>query len=164
MQKPIMDSKYHLIIPGVAMLSTTVPLRNTSHFFAFMVNHCTLQQWKTNSAIVMTTADAPHGPYDVTNYKTIVPPWSHNPYITTHNNQYMIWHIGNGKTNGVVNCTNGTAHKRQSHVDTNSSLYVEVSNHSLYGPWTQLDQNTQIVIDETWENDPSNPAPFIFPN
>eukprot|EP01084_Bolivina_argentea_P045566 83884_1 len=71
-------------------------------FFAYMTNHCTLSTWTTNSEIVMTTADAPHGPYDVINYKMIIPPWSHNPYLSnytnpsTKQNQWMIWHIGDG--------------------------------------------------------------------
>lgn len=171
-------------------------------FFSFMTNHCTLSEWKTNSQIIMTTADEAHGPYDNINYETIIPPWSHNTYIVNYTrssslNQYIIWHIGNGTTNKEANCTsinmnnniiiNDNNNKLQSQtLDSNinnkqyknsgnklkvyqeSGLYYAVSNNSVTGPYYEnLSSNSisnEIIVNETWVADISNPAPFIFDN
>ena len=131
-------------------------------FFAFMVNHCTLSTWTTNSEIIMTTADEPHGPYDNINYKPIVAPWSHNPYLVNYTNpktgktQWQIWHIGNGLNNtNPKNCTSSnpvdsnTTYEPHSG-DTNSSFFIEISNDGLFGPWSQYDNDAQIILNDTW--------------
>ena len=129
-----------------------------------MTNHCTLSQWTTNSEIIMTTADAPHGPYDHENFTKIVGPWSHNPYLVQYKNQNMIWHIGNGKTSETQNCSSGEIYEQKGVETDAKTFYVQVSNSSLYGPWTEYENNAQIIINESWQASASNPAPFIFPN
>ena len=70
------EENYGFQVPGYYSWGGHCEYNNTMKkyvaFFAFMVNHCTLSSWKTNSEIVMTTADQPHGPYDTINYKMIV--------------------------------------------------------------------------------------------
>ena len=44
---------------------------------ASMVNNCTLDDWMTNSEVVLAVSQTPLGPFE--KVKTIVPPWAHNP-------------------------------------------------------------------------------------
>eukprot|EP01048_Picozoa_sp_COSAG05_P010370 COSAG05_NODE_908_length_6643_cov_2.923441_3_plen_321_part_00 len=44
---------------------------------ASMVNNCTLNDWMTNSEVVLAVSNTPLGPFS--KVKTIVPPWAHNP-------------------------------------------------------------------------------------
>ena len=44
---------------------------------ASMVNNCTLNDWMTNSEVVLAVSQTPLGPFE--KVKTIVPPWAHNP-------------------------------------------------------------------------------------
>ena len=44
---------------------------------ASMVNNCTMDDWETNSEVVLATSNNPLGPFE--RVKSIVPPWAHNP-------------------------------------------------------------------------------------
>ena len=78
-------------------------------YFSFILGHCTLSTWKTNSALLHGVASAPEGPYRPagrTVYPAVqgveVPPWAHSAFIVPASNAtdnlYLLWHIGNAST------------------------------------------------------------------
>ena len=91
--------------------------------FSFMVRRCSLDAWTTNSASVLATSKEVDGPYTLEgdpdpdalapgNPALIVPPWSHNTYLTHDppSGEWQLWHIGSGQVppSQWRNC-NGTA-------------------------------------------------------
>jgi hypothetical protein len=90
--------------------------------FSFMVRRCNLDSWTTNSATVLASSKDLDGPYTLVgnpdpdtlapgNPALIVPPWSHNTYLTRNppDDKYLIWHIGSGQVppSQWKNCSSG---------------------------------------------------------
>ena len=70
---------------------------------ASMVNNCTLDDWMTNSEVVLAVSQSPLGPFE--KVKTIVPPWAHNPQAirapdntSKSGHVYVLFTLGDGQT------------------------------------------------------------------
>eukprot|EP01060_Flectonema_neradi_P009144 TRINITY_DN16538_c0_g1_i1.p1 TRINITY_DN16538_c0_g1~~TRINITY_DN16538_c0_g1_i1.p1 ORF type:complete len:411 (+),score=44.06 TRINITY_DN16538_c0_g1_i1:54-1235(+) len=134
-------------------------------FFAFMEDHCSLQEWTTNSAIVMASSDKSEGPFDTTSYKIINKPWAHNPFLVQDpvSEDWLLWHIGDGTSpKPPKNCSGA---KPPSAVPAStppvaSKLFVDTAT-NLPGPWKS---EWYILMEESWTQDVSNPSPFLFKN
>merc|ERR1711937_459108 len=83
-------------------------------WIASMVNNCTLNDWQTNSEVVLATASEPLGPYK--RVKTVIPPWAHNPQAirapdseSATGHVYALFSLGDGNpTHGTPkNCGQG---------------------------------------------------------
>ena len=81
---------------------------------ASMVGGCPLNDWQTNSEVVLTVADAPLGPY--TKLKTVVPSWAHNPEAirapepaSKTGHVYALYTLGDGRNyHGVAKSCDGS--------------------------------------------------------
>ena len=91
-------------------------------YFSFMLGHCTLSSWTTNSALIHGVASSPDGPFtpagpsvDPNMPGVMVPPWAHSAFITYSevDKLFLLSHIGPGGVrnhgcNAVGGCWNLT--------------------------------------------------------
>ena len=123
-------------------------------YFSFLLGHCPLAKWKTNSAIVHAVAGSPEGPYKPQGRSlyppvpgVMIPPWAHSAFVTFSkiDGQWLLWHIGPADTppSAWENCS--VAEERplpsedERHTCTpppcGENMYVSTAP-SLSGPWS----------------------------
>jgi hypothetical protein len=153
--------------------------------FSFMVRRCSLDAWTTNSASVLATSQEVDGPYTLEgdpdpdalapgNPALVVPPWSHNTYLTRDppSGEWLLWHIGSGQVppSQWRNCSGTAADERgvrfskqrdsapmsqrlsSSKPVAGDTFYIATAK-NLSGPW-----NTSVTISAA-VNQPANAPP-----
>jgi len=149
------DGKYHL-------------------FVAEMVNHCGLESWGTNSAIVRAEAASPAGPF--VHREVVLAPEAHNPTVRRipRGKGFVIFFTGAGGSQNIPACGSASGpgidrasaklarsdHTRMS-ASVSGSVHVLFSR-SIYGPWTspiKVEFEEDNVTD--WGAGFSNPSPHI---
>ena len=140
---------------------------------SYILLHCTLDAWTTNSQVVTVRSKSPFGPFDPATMEVIVPPFSHNPKVVRYvDGTFLIFFIGT--LSGSVNATNCTA-ANASLSSSPSRLSLNPGNDgarvvyakSSTGPWTLHNGGAPLFSpnDSVWYRlAVTNPAPLVLPN
>ena len=78
---------------------TSIHYDNSSNdYFAavsYITNHCTLDDWTTNSQVVTVRSESPYGPFDPESMEVIVPAFAHNPKVVRYvDGMWLLFFIG----------------------------------------------------------------------
>lgn len=147
-------------------------------FFAFMLNHCSIANYSSNSVCMHGVGDLALGPFAVGDI--VLGAFCHNPMIERGpNGEWLLFHIGSGGRT-PVDCGRGAA--RAGGAGGSSSTegaargggasapggWADVhvmSASSPYGPWTSTPDIIRNGADGEWDSGGvTNPAPLRLPN
>jgi len=141
--------------------------------------HCDISHWSPNSAIVhavsTTGADGPYVKKDVA-----VPPFAHNPKVVqAPDGTWLMYTIGvklpgsdihncssssGGAADAIAAPPSPTPHtpgRNPGNRESNVTLYTS---DSLEGPWTKFGVVLGPDYKGTWDEDTSNPSPWVLAN
>lgn len=150
---------------------------STWHMYAAeFENKCGISHWSPNSAIVHATSTAgAAGPY--VRRSTAVVPFAHNPKVVrAPDGTWLMYTIGvELPPSALFNCTDdsrGTEATQQMQSapppgrnpmnrESNITLYTSSD---LEGPWERFGVVLGPDYEGTWDEDTSNPSPWVLPN
>ena len=141
---------------------------NTWHMYASeFTEHCDIRHWSPNSRIIhAVSTSGPLGPYSFAN--EAVPAFAHNPKVLkAPDGTWLMYTIGvRLPKEKLFNCSahlnnDGKPGRTPGNLESNVTLYTSPS---LTGPWTS--QGVVLGEDDqgTWDEDTSNPSPWILPS
>lgn len=135
-------------------------------------NKCDISKWSPNSAIVLATSSSGAlGPYE--RRKVVVPPFAHNPKVVrAPDGTWLMYTIGVELPAGeLFNCTGTgvwqqprsapTPGRNPLNRESNISLYTSKA---LDGPWERYGVVLGPDYEGTWDEDTTNPSPWVLPN
>ena len=141
---------------------------------SFMMLHCTLDYWTTNSEVVLVRGSSPFGPFDPAGLRVLLPPFAHNPKVVRYiDGMWLLFFIG--AVDGSIkptNCTTGSASQQPQQTGSaradpgNDGARVAMAKSSS-GPWTLWNGGAALFApnDSVWyHNCVTNPAPVVLPN
>lgn len=148
---------------SVVKVNSTVDPNYPYHLYvAFMVEHCSLSAWVSNSIVIHAVSNDPLGPFTYSD--VALPLWHHNPQISqAPDGTFLLMSIGMNPESPVINCT-GSSNEMDRIIPssrlTHGEELVEMhTSSSPYGPWTPvLVNNNNNLFNGT------NPSPYVFPN
>lgn len=139
------------------------------HMFASeFANHCDISKWSPNSRIIRATSTTgPEGPYTYSD--TVVTPFAHNPKVVrAPDGTWLMYTIGTPVApEHLKNCSSLNEegpHKPgrvPGNLESNVTLFTA---ESLTGRWTRFGIVLGSNYEGTWDEDTSNPSPFVLPN
>ena len=138
-------------------------------FFSYMMNHCTIRNYTTNSACAHGVGASPLGPFNLTDI--VMGPECHNAMpMRGPAGEWLVWHIGSGNRKPVQCQAGGDGPEQRPPSSTfgapggDSGVGV-LSAPSPYGPWTRVTGLISNGEDGAWDSGGvTNPAPMLLPN
>ena len=136
---------------------------------SYIISHCTLDEWMTNSEVVTVRAPTPFSPFKTSTLSVALPPWAHNPKILQYEGLWLLFFIGNPTPHPPtpVNCTQGKRQYPPLSVDPGNNGSRVAYATSSTGPWTLWNDGAPLFSPNPnvwYSNTVSNPAPLILPN
>eukprot|EP01048_Picozoa_sp_COSAG05_P010827 COSAG05_NODE_978_length_6327_cov_7.588150_3_plen_435_part_00 len=138
-------------------------------------NSCDISHWSPNSAIVRATSSTgPAGPYS--RDQVAVKPFAHNPKVVrSPDGTWLMYTIGvQLPPFDLINCSGpspidavvGAAAspppgRNPENRESNITLYTSKT---LQGPWSRFGVVLGPDFEGTWDEDTSNPSPWVLPN
>ena len=135
-------------------------------------NKCGISHWSPNSAIVhATSTSGPAGPY--TRKDVAVVPFAHNPKVVrAPDGTWLMYTIGvQLPASKLFNCSHSqqveepppapTPGRNPENLESNITLFTSKS---LEGPWTRYGTVLGPDYKGMWDEDTSNPSPWVLPN
>ena len=133
---------------------------------------CGISHWSPNSAIVhATSTSGPAGPY--TRKDVAVVPFAHNPKVVrAPDGTWLMYTIGvQLPASKLFNCSHSqqveepppapTPGRNPENLESNITLFTS---DSLEGPWTRYGTVLGPDYKGMWDEDTSNPSPWVLPN
>eukprot|EP00041_Stephanoeca_diplocostata_P038457 m.1517851 g.1517851 ORF g.1517851 m.1517851 type:complete len:1260 (-) comp25219_c0_seq4:160-3939(-) len=144
---------------------------STWHMYAAeFENSCDISHWSPNSAIVhAVSSTGPLGPYK--RGDVAVMPFAHNPKVArAPDGTWLMYTIGTPlPASTLYNCSKtppstavgGTPGRTPKNLESNVTLFTSPS---MHGPWTRFGIALGPNDEGTWDEDTSNPSPWVLPN
>eukprot|EP00039_Didymoeca_costata_P004845 m.76552 g.76552 ORF g.76552 m.76552 type:complete len:395 (-) comp12563_c0_seq6:24-1208(-) len=140
--------------------------KNIWHMYASeFENHCDISHWSPNSHVIhATSSTGPLGPYSKVG--EAVPAFAHNPKVVqAPDGTWLMYTIGtNVPQSKLANCTSeqlNTPGRTPENLESNITLYTAAN---ISGPWTRFGIVLGSDSEGSWDEDTSNPSPWVFPN
>lgn len=147
---------------------------STWHMYAAeFENNCDISHWSPNSAIVhAVSSSGPLGPYE--RRGVAVKPFAHNPKVVrAPDGTWLMYTIGTPLAPAsLFNCSNESTSpaprdaanspgRTPKNLESNVTLFTSAS---MGGPWTRFGIVLGPNDEGTWDEDTSNPSPWMLPN
>lgn len=160
------------IFPAATAIDDNADAGEWHMLVAEFENHCGIDHWSPNSAIVHATSmSGPAGPY--TRQSVAVVPFAHNPKVVrAPDGTWLMYTIGvNVDASDLFNCTSSPKSREMlppaapgrtpKNLESNVTLYTATS---LGGPWTRFGIVLGPDNEGKWDEDTSNPSPWVLKN